>query len=140
MSAPARRAVLRHRRLWILLGCAGSALIVYLSLTPSPHHVSAAFAAAGGDKVEHVLAFLVPVLYFGQLHPSARARAWIAAAWIAAGIGLEVGQRSLGGYADLEYGDMVASAVGVAVGVALLRTPLGRMLARVEAWLDRPAR
>jgi hypothetical protein len=123
----------RQRFAFHLLGCAGLALVVYLSLTPSRHHLIA-HLAAGGDKVEHVAAFAVPVLYFGQLHRSARARVAMTVVGLLAAAGLELGQQRLGRFPALEYGDIVASSAGVLLGLALLVwTPLGRVLAGLVA-------
>jgi hypothetical protein len=130
--APVERAALAHRSLWSSLGYGGAAFIVYLSLTPAPHHIA---TFPFGDKVEHVLAFAVPVWWFGQIHPSATARRRMAIVATICAVALEMGQKLIGGYADVEYGDVLASWAGVLAGTLLLHTRLGEALARVDAWL-----
>ena len=130
---------LKHRPLWLLLGYSAAALVVFLSLGPTQRHV---IAFAFGDKVEHVLAFAVPTWWFGQLHPSAKGHSRVAFVAAVAAITLEIAQQRVGGYACLEYGDMVASGVGILVGRVLLPwPPLGDAIARFDGWLSRcPAR
>jgi hypothetical protein len=123
---------LKYRALWLLLGYSGAALVVYLSLTPSPHHV---VALTLGDKVEHILAFAAPVFWFGQIYSSARGQRGVAIVAAITAVALEIGQKYIGGYDGIEYGDILASGVGIAFGGALLlKTPLGNMLARFDKW------
>ncbi len=125
--------MLNHRRIWLGLGVLGLFFLAYLSLTPSPHHL---VKVRFGDKVEHALAFAAPMFWFGQLYASPSGRAAVALVLLTAGVVLEIGQRHFGGYARLEYRDMVASGLGVALGAALLATPLRGALAWAERWVD----
>lgn len=127
---------LRYELFWLTLGWLGVGLLVYLSLTPKPHHVlTFSFGDISlGDKIEHVAAFGVTMLWFGQIYTGQWARGVILLALVVAGYLLEVGQWHLGGYAGVEYGDVAASAVGVFVGWWLLRTAAGTLLAGIERW------
>jgi hypothetical protein len=110
------------------------AAVTYLSLKTGPHHVS---GSPYEDKIEHVVAFLAPTLWFGQLYPSPRGRGSVALSFLALGIFLEFVQQQLGGYPEIEWGDVVANAAGVAAGWSLLRTRLVAVLPIVDRWLER---
>ena len=99
---------------WIGVGWAWVAAIVWLSLTPAPPR--AEFAAS--DKLGHLLAYALLMLWFSSLYRAKKARLAYAAAFVAMGIGLEFVQGSLG-YRSYELADMLANALGVAAGWAI---------------------
>lgn len=111
---------MKIRTLWLAAGCALAALIVWLSVTPSPPEIE----VTEGDKLGHVLAYAALMFWFCQLHAARRVRFAYAIAFIALGIGLEFVQRALG-YRTFEVWDMVADAIGVGAGlwVATLLKP-----------------
>ncbi|MGQ0651964.1 MAG: VanZ family protein [Betaproteobacteria bacterium] len=97
------------RPFWIAGGWAILAGIVYLSLTPSPP--SPDFESS--DKLGHLLAYGVLMAWFALLYPARKP--FLAAAFIALGIALELAQGALG-YRSLELADMVANSLGIALG------------------------
>ena len=111
-------------RFWQVIGWCLVAVVAWLSLTPSPPEPPSLLE---WDKAQHAVAYAVLMLWFRQ----AFTRHW---RWplflVVLGIGLELGQ----GFTELrmlEPLDMLANAVGVGIGLALARTPLGAMLAAV---------
>ena len=89
------------------------AAIFWLSLTPSPPQID----VAAGDKLGHLAAYGVLMLWFCQLYTTARTRLLYGAAFIAMGVGLEVLQAMLG-YRTYDVLDMAANSVGVLLGAA----------------------
>ncbi|MDH3320315.1 MAG: VanZ family protein [Betaproteobacteria bacterium] len=103
----------------LALGWLYVAVIVWLSLTPSPPHVD----IEGSDKLEHFLAYGVLMFWFGVLYRSARARIGWALFCVALGVALEFAQRATG-YRSFELADMAADALGVLAGaLAALSLP-----------------
>jgi len=100
------------RRLWLALGWAMVAAVIWLSLTPSPPKVD--FEAS--DKLGHLLGYAVLMFWFAQLY-TRRARVLYAAGFIAMGIALEVLQGELR-YRTYEVFDMYANSLGVLAGWA----------------------
>ena len=105
-----------NRRAGLALGWAWVALIVYLSVTPSPPHID----VEQSDKAGHLFLYAVPAFWFTALHEKNLIRFLSCAALLALGIALEFVQRGLG-YRSFEIADMAADAVGVAAGYALAR-------------------
>jgi VanZ family protein len=104
-----------NRRAGLALGWAWVALIVYLSVTPSPPHID----VEQSDKAGHLGLYLIAALLFSLLHQK-RAALLHCLGLVALGIALEFVQRWLG-YRSFEVADMVADAVGVAAGYGLAR-------------------
>lgn len=120
---------LRYRRWWLAGGWALVLTVVYLSLTSRPPSVGLAL----GDKWGHVLAYFVLMAWFCGV-VVARARPALGAALIAMGVGLEIVQGATG-LRVYEVWDMVANALGVALGWGAARLGLDRWSAWVEARL-----
>ena len=97
-------------RLWVGIGWAMVAAIVWLSLTPSPPQVDVAY----GDKIGHLASYAVLMFWFSQLY---RTRIFYAAGFILMGVALEFVQGQLG-YRGFEVADMLANALGVLAGWA----------------------
>lgn len=116
---------LRFQPLWVLIGLGLLATIIALSLlrVPGPP------GPAGIDKIYHTLAYGALMGWWGMVLPRRRI-AW-AVVLLAMGLVLE-GLQSLTGYRSLDQVDAVANAIGVFLALALLRTPLGGLL----AWFD----
>ena len=98
------------RPLWIAVGWAMVAAVVWLSLTPSPPKVD----FEQSDKVGHLLAYGALMFWFAQLY-ARRARVLCAAGFVLMGIGLEFAQGALG-YRTPEGLDMLANTLGVVAG------------------------
>jgi VanZ family protein len=93
---------------WALVG-----VILWLSLTPQPPQVD----FEQSDKVGHFIAYGGLMFWFCQLYRGTRTRLTYAAGFIAMGIAVEFLQRATG-YRSFEVMDMVADAIGVALGWA----------------------
>jgi len=119
---------MRLRRLWLFVGWLLVIGVVYGSLMPSPP-TPVTFPDA--DKVEHVTAYLVLMLWFAQLYTSTNARWRVAVSLVGLGVLIEYLQ-GWSGYRDFEYLDMVADAAGVSLGWALAWSSLGRSI----GWMD----
>ncbi len=90
------------------LGWAMVVAIVWLSLTPSPPQMD----VESGDKLGHLAAYGVLMLWFGRLYAR---RLPYAAGFIAMGVALEFAQGWLG-YRSLDAYDMLANTAGVLLG------------------------
>jgi hypothetical protein len=121
---------LRYRTGWLGIGVGLIALVVFLSLTSNPVEAP----SFGGVKLGHVLAYLTLMFWFSQLFRSWPARLWFAAGFTLMGVGLEYVQ-GLTNYRSFGYDDMRDNAIGVVIGLAMGRTPLGMGLARIERWM-----
>lgn len=108
------------RALWLAIGWAVVAAIVWLSLTPSPPQVD----IEQGDKLGHLLAYGTLAFWFSQLY-SGTTRLLYAAGFVAMGVALEFVQGGLG-YRSFDLIDMLANALGVLLGwaAALFLPPL----------------
>jgi VanZ family protein len=119
---------LRFKRLWIIVGIGFVLLVIYLSLTPDPPELG----APEGLKIGHVLAYCWLMIWFAQIQRATRHRLLLAATFCALGVALEYLQ-GMTDYRGFEYSDMLINSAGVALGLALARTPLQNGLRRVEA-------
>ncbi len=124
---------LRFPNFWLGIGFMLIAVVIVLSLMPSPPHVA---QFRGNDKVGHFAAYIAMTFWFAQIYTRNRVRWPIALAFVIMGISLEYLQR-LGGYRTFEYADMGANAAGVLCALLLAQTPLSRCLAAVERSLVR---
>ena len=120
---------LRFERLWTILGVGFVLLVIYLSLMPELPDI----AVSANQKIGHVLAYGWLMLWFAQLYRSSRIRLALAAAFCVLGIALEYLQ-GMTGFRGFEYSDMLLNSAGVAIGLALARTPLQNGLQRLE-WI-----
>lgn len=119
-----------HRPVWVALGLAGLAAIVYIHLTSGPHHVLTLHADA--DKLEHVFAFGAMMFWFGQLYRRGHERFLICLCTVLSGVVLEYMQYESGHYDPVEYGDMVADGVGAVLGWMLLRTRFSHAIEHLD--------
>ena len=108
------------RRFWVGIGWFGVVLLIYPSLTPTPPEIP----VEQGDKFGHILAYATLMYWWAQLLPTTRQRTRVGAALLALGIALEYVQ-GWTGWRTFDYYDMLADAVGVALGwlIASPRTP-----------------
>ena len=120
------------RRFWRGVGWFGIVLLLYLSLTPQPPEIPIDY----GDKLGHVMAYAVLMLWWAQLLVATRQRCWLAAGLMGLGIVIEYVQ-GWTGWRTLEYLDMLADASGVVFGwVVAALTP--NLLALVARFDNRP--
>ena len=111
---------LRIRWLWLVFGWLLILFVVYQSLTPVPLELE----FEQGDKISHVVAYLVLMIWFANLYHSLGQRVCLALGFLVLGITLEFLQHWTG-YGSFEIADMAAGAVGIAIGwiAAPPRTP-----------------
>ncbi len=115
----------RRRKAWFATGIAFIALVIWLSLTPSPIIID----SVDGIKTGHFMAYSWLMLWFAQLYRSARARIAWAIGFVLMGVALEYAQAATG-YRDFAYSDMRDNAYGVLAGSILALTPLGGLFDR----------
>ena len=113
----------RLRQGWWAVGWLGVGAVIYLSLMHNPPTL----AVDDGDKLQHVAAYGVLMLWFAQLTVLRRRRQGLAVALVALGVALEYAQLAIG-YRDFSWADMVADALGVAVGWVLAPPRLPNLL------------
>lgn len=122
---------LHYRVSWLAIGYALVAATAWGSLTPKPPE----WAFAAGDKVLHGATYALLTFWFGQLYTGRLRQALLVVAFALLGALLEVGQAYSSAYRHFDLADALASAIGAAMAWCLLRTPLGGLLARFDAWL-----
>lgn len=99
------------RRLGLILGWAMVAAVVAVTLMPPPP----GFELGEKDKLAHLLAYGVMMLWFCQLYPRRQTRILYAVGLVAMGVGLEHIQGMLG-YRTYDVADMYANSLGVILG------------------------
>ena len=112
---------------WQAAGWLGVGLIIFLSLTPAPPQID----IENGDKLGHLAAYGLVTLWFAQPYTGLRQRIWLAIGMVALGIAMEYAQRATG-YRTFEVADMVADALGVAIGWLAAPPRLPNLLSWVE--------
>ncbi|MCC7487561.1 MAG: VanZ family protein [Burkholderiales bacterium] len=122
-TAPAVRA----RWFWLASGWTLVGLVIYLSLAP----IGIDTGVVHGDKLSHVAAYTVLMVWFASLYATVRGRLGFAAGFIAMGVALEIVQGWIG-YRQFEVADMLADAAGVAAGWALAPPRLPNFLLGIE--------
>lgn len=103
---------LRHVRTWWLLGWCIVALVLVLSLMPSPPQLGEI-----SDKWQHAFAYGLMMSWFAQL---SRHHVMIAVYLVAMGVAVEFIQ-GWSGLRHFELLDMLADAIGVLAGWLLIR-------------------
>lgn len=122
---------LRFQRLWLALGGAFVLLVIYLSLNHDPVPAPAYW----GVKSGHVAAYAWLMYWFRQAVGTPRQRLAAMAALMLMGVVLEFVQGA-SGYRTLSAQDMLANAVGLAVGWLVALSPLGRLMAAADRRLS----
>ena len=120
---------LKFRFLWLTMGYALVALVVYLSLTSSPVDLELSFPYE--DKIFHAFAYFTLMAWFSQIYHDRFQRNMIAVLFVFMGITLEY----LQGFDPnryFEFGDMVANSIGVALGFSIALTSAKNILLRIE--------
>jgi hypothetical protein len=111
-----------YRRIWLLLGWSMVAAVVVLSLIPVDVDLG-----ENRDKLAHFIAYGSLSFWFGMLFDGRGRQLRMAIAFAAMGVALEFLQ-GLTGYRSFEVADMIANAVGAALGWGLAQTPLRNAL------------
>ena len=121
----------RHRRVWLLLGWGMVFSVIVLSLIP----VEDVDLGEGRDKIAHLVAYGSLAFWFALLFKGRARQLGIAIAFAAMGVAIEFLQ-GMTDYRSFEVADMVANAVGAALGWGLAQTPLGNALDWAERLLS----
>ena len=121
---------LRYRLLWLGIGWAYVAFILFISLVPQPPKLEVEHF----DKLVHFLAYAGAMTWFIQLYEKTSTRVYYALGFIAMGVGVEFLQE-MGGERLFEYSDMLANGLGVLSALLLVRGVLARMLWYLERHL-----
>ncbi|MGC2520039.1 MAG: VanZ family protein [Burkholderiales bacterium] len=119
----------RFPRLWQVLGWIMVLAIVIGSLLPSK--MLEPVLPDWNDKLIHIVAYGIVMFWFSMLDRALRRQALWALGFVAMGVAIEFAQRATG-YRDFEIADMVADAIGVALGWVLAHTPAAGALEWVE--------
>ena len=123
---------MKFKRVWTLIGYGLVGLVVGLSLYPAPPPPEYPWA----DKVYHMLAYGVLMLWFAQLHPKSQYR-WLVSGFIALGILLEVLQ-SWSGYRTGDVLDALANSLGVILSWGLAVRGMNTLLHQIENLILNP--
>jgi hypothetical protein len=121
---------LRWHRAWVALGGTIMLWVLWMALAPDPG-ITLDFAY--GDKLLHATTFTCLMGWWGNVYRARRPRGWAALGCLVFGVLIEFAQW-LDPPRDADALDVLADGAGIAVALLLLRTPLGSVLARVEAW------
>jgi len=120
---------LKLRFLWLSIGYALVALVVFLSLTSSPVDLELGFPYQ--DKLFHAIAYFTLMAWFSQIYHDRFQRNMIAVVFVFMGVTLEYIQ-SFDPNRYSEFTDIVANSTGVALGFAIALTGAKNILLRVE--------
>jgi VanZ family protein len=124
---------MRFRNLWLAIGYALVAIIIFLSLTPSPPKLD----IEQGDKLGHFLAYGTLMFWFCQIYATRSSRIAHALAFAAMGVALEFAQ-GMTDYRTFELLDMLANATGVALGWIAAQALRINVLSMIESGFPRP--
>ena len=118
-----QNAAMRFRPLWLTIGYALVALVIFFSLAPGLPHSD----IEQGDKLGHLFAYGTLMFWFCQIYAARPSRIAHALAFTALGIALEFAQ-GMTDYRTFEVLDMLANATGVMVGWAVAEVLRIRLL------------
>ena len=120
---------LQFKSLWTLIGYGLVILVVVLSLSPSlPQPAN----FPGADKVYHILAYGMLMLWFAQLHPKIR-YGRLVCCFIVLGILLEVLQ-SQWAIRSGEVWDVAANSLGTVLSWGLALMGMNTLFHQFEGW------
>lgn len=124
---------LRWHGIWVALGGAIMLFVMWMALMPDP---SITLSFTYGDKLLHASTFCGLTGWWGNIYRGYRARAWVALGCLAFGVFIELAQW-LDPPRDASGWDVLADAIGILLALVLLRTPLARVLANLEGYIER---
>jgi VanZ family protein len=121
----------RYHKLWLAIGYALIALVIFLSVTSKPPlpDIDIPFI----DKVGHLLAYFSMMAWFAQIYHAKKQRLSYALSFVALGVVMEFVQ-SFDPARMAEFADMVANASGVLIALLMTRMSFFRqLLLRIES-------
>lgn len=118
--------------LWLVIGYALVAFVIYMSVTSVPLELDVSFPYQ--DKIFHTLAYFALMAWFGQIYHDKKRRYIFALIFIFMGAGLEYVQ-SFDPQRYSEFADMVANSAGVVLGFLLTLTQMKNCLLKVESMI-----
>lgn len=118
---------LRRLPMWLALWFAGIAAVVVVCLLPGQDLPRLPMS----DKLEHALAFALLAASAVQLFVRGRALALVAFGLLLLGVAIEFAQVTFTTTRAMERGDVVADAIGIAVGMLVAWTPLRDVLLKI---------
>jgi VanZ family protein len=119
---------LRRGRTWLALWLLAIVVLVVVCLLPGSDLPQLSVS----DKLEHALAFLLLSSAAVQLFLRGKPLAIVVLGLLALGVAIELAQALLTTSRMMEAGDVVADAVGVAIGIVSAWTPLRDVLLRLD--------
>jgi VanZ family protein len=119
---------LRRGRTWLALWLLAIVVLVVVCLLPGSDLPQLSVS----DKLEHALAFLLLSSAAVQLFLRGKPLAIVVLGLLALGVAIELAQALLTTSRMMEAGDVVADAVGVAIGIVSAWTPLRDLLLRLD--------
>ena len=119
---------LRHTRFWKSLAWGMLLTVAILTLMPNPPRID--LPLLSWDLAQHCIAYAVLMWTFLLAWEGSHILRW-AILLLVTGVGFEMLQSAVGGRFT-EYFDMLANSLGVFLGYAAWRTPLGRGFLRIE--------
>ena len=117
------------KQLWLAIGYAMVAFVIYLSVSSNPPDVELGFEFQ--DKLFHALAYFILMFWFAQIYHLKKQRLIFALLFIALGIAME-GIQSFDPKRYAEFDDVVANSLGVAIGILLTKRSLKNLLYQFE--------
>ena len=121
--------LLKYKPLWLVIGYALLAVIVYLSLTSDPIEIDLGIDYL--DKLMHTLAYFTLMFWFAQIYHVRTQLVMFAVAFICVGMLMEFIQ-SFDPARYAEFEDMIANTLGVVIAVLLARSELKNLLLKFE--------
>ncbi|MET0281341.1 MAG: VanZ family protein [Steroidobacteraceae bacterium] len=121
---------LRYRRAWMAIGIAMLLAITIVCLMPSKTLPETGMS----DKSEHALAFGAVAFWFGSIVMRYDVP-WLALLLVGFGALIEVSQAAMGWGRSGDVLDLLADSLGIALGIGIAMTPLGRWARWVEVHL-----
>jgi len=133
--APPATGRLAWHRGWLVLGALLALGVFGAAMLPAARQLNRLMLAIpDGDKLLHLAAFAGLMLWWGNVYRRWHTR-WAIAGWcLLFGLLIEGAQWPVAPE-DADPFDLLADAAGIALALLALRTPLGQLLARGEAWL-----
>jgi len=124
---------LRWHGSWVALGGVIMLFVLWVALMPDP---SVTLSFTYGDKLLHACTFCGLTGWWSNIYRGRRARGWIMLGCFLFGVFIEFAQW-LDPPRDASVWDVLADVFGILLALPLLRTPLARVLAGIEARFER---